>query len=92
MKKCNKYTDVKGEYEMKKEQKKERKTKINEILRYLLRYGSITDPIARTKFHTNRLSAFIHVLRQRGYNIKTVMCTGRDEFGKYEYAKYVLIK
>ena len=69
-----------------------KRTKIGAILKYLLRYGSITDPIARTKFHTNRLSAFIHVLRQRDYNIKTVMCTGRDEFGKYEYAKYVLVK
>lgn len=73
-------------------EKKVRKTKINEILKYLLRYGSITDPIARTKFHTNRLSAFIHVLRQRGWNIKTEMCVGRDEFGRYEYAKYKLVK
>lgn len=69
-----------------------RRTKLGDILRYLLRYGSITDPVARTKFHTNRLSAFIHVLRQRGYDIRTVMCTGKDEYGKYEYAKYVLVK
>jgi hypothetical protein len=74
------------------EKKKVRKTKIGEILKYMLRYGSITDPIARTKFHTNRLSAFIHVLRQRGWNIQTEMCVGRDEFGRYEYAKYKLVK
>ena len=73
-------------------EKKVRKTKINEILKYMLRYGSITDPIARTKFHTNRLSAFIHVLRQRGWNIQTEMCVGKDEFGRYEYAKYKLVK
>lgn len=74
------------------QKKKERKTKISEILRYLLRYGSITDPIARTKFHTNRLSAFICVLRRRGWNIETEMCDGKDEFGKYQYAKYRLVK
>ena len=74
------------------QKKKERKTKISEIFRYLLRYGSITDPIARTKFHTNRLSAFICVLRRRGWNIETEMCDGKDEFGKYQYAKYRLVK
>ena len=77
---------------MKKDKKEIRRTKLGDIQKYLLRYGSITDPVARTKFHTNRLSAFIHVLRQRGWNIKTVICTGKDEYGKYEYAKYVLVK
>lgn len=73
--------------------KKQKLTKIEAILRHLTRYGSITDPVARDKYHTNRLSGFIHVLRKkRNINIKTVMCTGRDEFGKYEYAKYVLVK
>ena len=71
---------------------KEKMTKIGAILKHLMRYGSITDPVARNKYHTNRLSGFIHVLRKRGYNIKTEMCTGRDMFGKYEYAKYILVK
>ena len=73
-------------------EKQIRKTKIGAILKHLLRYGSITDPVARTKYHTNRLSDAIFKLRQRGYVIETVMCTGKDEYGKYTYAKYVLIK
>lgn len=72
--------------------KKVKKTKIGAILKHLMRYGSITDPVARNKYHTNRLSDVIFKLRQRGYVIETVMCTGRDEYGKYTYAKYVFIK
>ena len=74
---------------MKKEQKM---TKMGAILKHLQRYGSITDPVARNKYHTNRLSGFIYVLRKRDYDIKTVMCEGKDEFGKNTYAKYVLVK
>ena len=72
--------------------KKEKMTKIKAILKHLQRYGSITDPVARTKYHTNRLSGYIHVLRKRGYDIKTVMCSGKDIFGKHTYAKYILVK
>ena len=67
-------------------------TKIAAIARHLVRYGSITDPVARRKYHTNRLSGYIHKLRSRGWVIETEMCTGRDEFGKNTYAKYRLIK
>lgn len=74
---------------MKKEVKK---TKTGEILKHLMRYGTITDPVARTKYHTNRLSSVILNLRKQGYHIDTIMCEGRDEFGKNRYGKYVLIK
>ena len=69
-----------------------RRTKLGDILRYLLRYGSITDPVARTKYHTNRLSDVIFRLRKKGYDIETIMCNGRDEFGTYTFAKYVIVK
>ena len=72
-------------------QKKVKRTKIGDIEKHLRRYGSITDPVARKKYHTNRLSDFIFKLRQRGYVIETVMCTGKDEYGTYEFAKYVLV-
>ena len=73
--------------------KEKKMTKMQAITRHLMRYGSITDPVARNKYHTNRLSGYIHVLRnKKGYNIETVMCTGKDIFGKHTYAKYVLIK
>lgn len=77
---------------MTKEKKETKRTKLGAILKHLIRYGSITDPVARNKYHTNRLSGFICVLRKRGYNIDTVWCTGKDEFGTYRYAKYVLVK
>lgn len=72
--------------------KEERKTKTNAILKHMRRYGSITDPVARNKYHTNRLSSIISNLRNRGYEIDTVMCEGKDEYGKYRYGKYIFIK
>lgn len=72
--------------------KVERKTKMDAIQRHLLRYGSISDPIARTKYHTNRLSGYICVLRKRDWKIDTEWCKGRDEFGTHRYGKYRLIK
>ena len=71
---------------------KERKTKTSAVLKHLQRYGSITDPVARDKYHTNRLSGIINRLRDKGYEIDTVMCEGKDEYGKYRYGKYIYIK
>ena len=67
-------------------------TKIEAITKHLVRYGSITDPVAREKYHTNRLSGYIHVLRKRGYVIDSEWCVGRDMFGKNRFVKYRLVK
>ena len=67
-----------------------KRTKTQDILRHMKRYGSISDPVARDKFHTNRLSGIILNLRRKGYDIETRMCNGRDEYGKNTYAKYYL--
>ena len=72
--------------------KQERRTKMGEIIKHLVRYGSISDPIARAKYHTNRLSGYIHVLRKRGWIIESVWCSGKDEFGTTKYVKYRLVK
>lgn len=69
-----------------------RRSKTQEIVKYMRRYGCITDPVAREKFHTNRLSGIICNLRRKGFVIETVMCSGRDEFGKNTYGKYYLKK
>lgn len=66
-------------------------TKTQAIVKYMKRYGCITDPVARDKFHTNRLSSIMFNLRKGGYEIETKICNGRDEFGKNTYAKYYLI-
>jgi hypothetical protein len=73
-------------------EKKIRKTKTDAILKHLRRYGSITDPVARSKYHTNRLSSIILNLRNQGHEIDTVMCNGKDEYGTYRYGKYIYIK
>lgn len=73
-------------------EKKIRRTKIGAVARHLKRYGSITDLSALNKYHIRRLSDIIFKLRNKGWVIETVMCTGKDEFGKYTYGKYVLIK
>lgn len=72
--------------------KQERRTKFGEIIKHLVRYGSISDPVARAKYHTNRLSGYIHVLRKRGWVIESVWCSGKDVFGTTKYVKYRLIK
>lgn len=68
-----------------------RRTKTKDIVKHMKRYGVISDPVARDKFHTNRLSAIIFNLRERGYEIETEECTGRDEYGVNTYAKYRLV-
>ena len=73
-------------------QKEARMTKLEAIERHLIRYGSITDPVARAKYHTNRLSGYIHVLRKRGWVIESVWCSGKDVFGTTKYVKYRLVK
>lgn len=70
---------------------KKKLTKIGAITKHLIRYGSITDPVARDSYHTNRLSGFICTLRKRGYLIDSVWQTGKDKFGKHRYTKYVLV-
>lgn len=68
-----------------------KRTKTQDILRHMRRYGSISDPVARDKYHTNRLSGIILNLRRQGYDIETRLCNGRDEYGKNTFAKYYLI-
>lgn len=67
-------------------------TKMGAIQKHLVRYGSITDPIARNKYHTNRLSGYICVLRKRGWDIESEWCNGKDEYGKTRFVKYRLVK
>ena len=68
-----------------------RRTKTKDIVKHMKRYGVISDPVAREKYHTNRLSAIIFNLRNRGYEIETEECTGRDVYGPNNYAKYRLL-
>lgn len=69
---------------------KKQKSQINDITNYLKKNGSITSMDAWSIFHATRLASVIHKLRKLGYDIETEMCDGRNEYGSYTYAKYIL--
>lgn len=65
--------------------------KTKEVLKHLQKKGSITSWDAIQKYGATRLSAIIYNLRNRGYEIDTLMIEGKDRFGnESRYAKYVL--
>lgn len=69
---------------------KKQKTQWKDVLNYLTTHQGISSMEAWELFHITRLSAVIFVLRERGYNIDTVMHTGANEYGPYQYAVYTL--
>ena len=70
-----------------------RKTHADTILEYLMEHEGITSLEAIDKFRITRLSAVIFVLRQRGYNIKSVNRQYRDDRGILtQYVQYQLVK
>ena len=64
-----------------------------QILKYLKRYGCITDIKARDAIGTTRCSEYIRRLREKGFMIETEWRTGRNRYGRkvrygvYRYAK-----
>ena len=66
-------------------------TKQADILRYMQENkDGITQKTANIEFHTSRLAVHIDKLRRKGYEIETIMETGRDRYGANQYARYVL--
>lgn len=60
------------------------------ILDHLKEYGSITSMEAFKYYGITRLSARIKELRDKGYNIVTMMIEGENKYGEsVRYAKYV---
>lgn len=66
------------------------KSQLKDVLQYLQTNGSITSMEAFNKFRITRLAACIHILRRYGYNIETEKMSGKNEYGIYNYAKYIL--
>lgn len=66
------------------------KSQLKDVLQYLQMNGSITSMTAFNKFRITRLASCIHRLRKYGYNIETERVFGRNEYGTYDYAKYIL--
>ncbi len=61
------------------------------VLQWLQTHGSISSMEAINNFGATRLSAIVFNLKRKGYNIETVMCDGRDQFGRHvRFARYYL--
>ena len=61
------------------------------VLKHLKEKGNITSWEAIQKYGATRLSAIIFNLKDKGYDINTLMIDGKDRFGnESRYAKYVL--
>jgi hypothetical protein len=66
-------------------------TKTQAVLDWLKTHASISSMEAIQFFGATRLSAIIFNLRERGYDIETVMVDGRDRFGNpMRFARYYL--
>lgn len=63
------------------------------VLRHLIDFGSITTWEAFKEYGNTRLSAYILILRKKGYNIQTDYITSKNRYGNAStYAKYLLIE
>lgn len=71
---------------------KKQKSQINDVVAYLRTNKTITSMEAFNKFHATRLASIIYTLRKRGYRIETEDCQGKNEYGVYNYAKYILME
>ena len=60
------------------------------VLEHLKKHKSITSWTAIQNYGATRLSAIIYNLRDRGYNIETMMIEDTDRYGNVSrYAKYI---
>ena len=60
------------------------------ILEHLQTYGTITSMEAFERYGITRLAARISELREKGYDIRTMMVYGRNRYDDaVRYAKYV---
>ena len=71
---------------MTKKTEKKQESKQIQILKHLIRYGSITSKKAREKYDCQNVSSVICRLR-KFYNIETVL---QKQKGGPSYAKYIL--
>lgn len=65
--------------------------KHKQVLEHLKQYGTIESMQAINQYGATRLAAIIFDLREKGYNIETMMIDGTDRNGNTcRYARYVL--
>ena len=68
-------------------------TQEQKVLRHLQELGSITSWEAIMEYGVTRVSAHIHTLRKKGYEIESERITTKNRFGENcSFAKYFLKK
>lgn len=68
------------------------KSKTNDVMMHLMKYGTITPKEAVNKYNLYRLGSVIFELRKRGIKIGTENVPFKSKYGtKSTYAKYYLI-
>lgn len=61
------------------------------ILRHLQDFGSITSWEAIQEYHCTRLSHYIYLLRNKGYEIESKVICSKNRYGdNTHYTKYIL--
>lgn len=66
-------------------------TATSEVIRYMREHQYITAKIAYDRFGVERLASIIFNLRQRGYQIDSVMILGTNRYDeRTAYARYFL--
>ena len=71
---------------------KKAKDQCTKVLRHMRKYKrGITSMDAFSKYGITRLSARVFTLRERGFDIETIMEVGKNDDGNtVQYARYVL--
>ena len=69
------------------------KSQTDAVKQHLLEGKTISNKDAAELYGIERLSAIIFNLRNKGWEIDTIMCEGRTRFGTHcSYGKYILKK
>lgn len=69
------------------------KSQTDAVKQHLLSGEAISNKTAAELYGIQRLSAIIFNLRNKGWEIDTIMCEGTTRFGNYSsYGKYILKK
>lgn len=70
-----------------------KRSKTQDVIEHLTKYGSITPKQAVDKYNLYRLSGVIHSLRKRGMKIQTEIIPFKSKYGTdSSYAKYYIEK
>ena len=65
-------------------------TQTERVLRYMQKYGSISQLEATADLSITRLASRIHDIQKMGYTVNKRTEYGENAYGKYHYTRYSL--